>query len=66
AEALLQKGGFGVRNSGQLVFVVTCPKDVAMFRDAVKTTGNEEKIVVKELAELVWEALYASPEPKEG
>ena len=28
-----------------------------MFRDAVKTTGNEGKIVVKDLAELVWEAM---------
>ena len=33
--------------------VVTCPKDIAMFRDALKTTGNEGKIVVKDLAELV-------------
>jgi Fe-S oxidoreductase len=39
--------------------VVSCPKDIAMFRDAVKTTDNEGKIVVKDLAELVWEALQA-------
>ena len=37
-------------------FVVACPKDIAMFRDAVKTTSNESKIVVKDIAELVWEA----------
>jgi Fe-S oxidoreductase len=37
-------------------FVVACPKDIAMFRDAVKTTGHEDKIVVKDLAELVAEA----------
>ncbi len=37
--------------------VVTCPKDIAMFRDAVKTTGNEGKLEVKDLAELVWEAV---------
>jgi hypothetical protein len=28
-----------------------------MFRDAVKTTDNEGKIVVKDLAEFVWEAM---------
>jgi Fe-S oxidoreductase len=39
------------------LFVVACPKDIAMFRDAVKTTGNEGKLLVKDLAELVWEAL---------
>jgi len=38
-------------------FVVTCPKDVTMYRDAVKTTGNEERIAVKDLIELVHAAL---------
>lgn len=38
-------------------FIVTCPKDITMFRDAVKTTGNEDKIIVKDLIELVHEAL---------
>ncbi len=38
-------------------FVVACPKDLAMFRDAVKTTGNEGKITVKDIAELVAEAM---------
>lgn len=42
-------------------FVVACPKDIVMFRDAVKTTGNEEKIAIKDISELVWEAM----EPKE-
>jgi Fe-S oxidoreductase len=37
--------------------VVACPKDVTMFRDAVKTTGNEERLTVKDLIELVYEAL---------
>jgi hypothetical protein len=36
--------------------VVACPKDLAMFRDAVKTAGQEGKIVVKDIAELVSEA----------
>jgi len=42
---------------GVSTLVVSCPKDIAMFRDAVKTTDNEGKIVVKDLAEFVWEAM---------
>ena len=38
-------------------FVVACPKDVTMFRDAVKTTGNEQLVEVKDLIELVHAAL---------
>ena len=37
--------------------VVCCPKDIAMYRDAVKTTGHEGRIVVRDLAEFVWEAM---------
>ncbi|MBM3469281.1 MAG: 4Fe-4S dicluster domain-containing protein [Armatimonadetes bacterium] len=36
--------------------VVSCPKEMAMFRDAVKTAGLEGRLVVKDLAELVEEA----------
>jgi Fe-S oxidoreductase len=39
------------------LFVVACPKDVAMYSDAVKASGNEGKIVVKDIIELVSEAL---------
>jgi Fe-S oxidoreductase/nitrate reductase gamma subunit len=39
------------------VFVVACPKDITMFKDAVKTSGQEEKIVVMDLIDLVHEAL---------
>jgi Fe-S oxidoreductase len=42
---------------GVTSLIVACPKDVTMYRDAVKTTGNEEKIVVKDLIELVHEAM---------
>jgi Fe-S oxidoreductase len=42
---------------GVSTLVVTCPKDIAMFRDALKTTGHEGKLVVKDLAELVGEAM---------
>lgn len=39
------------------VFIVACPKDVTMYKDAVKTTGHEGRMVVKDLIELVQEAL---------
>ena len=42
---------------GVTEFVVACPKDVTMYQDAVKTTGYEERLVVKDLIELVHEAL---------
>ena len=44
---------------GLEVYVVSCPKDLTMFEDALKTTGNEGKFVVKELIELVREAVPA-------
>jgi Fe-S oxidoreductase/nitrate reductase gamma subunit len=40
-------------------FVVACPKDVTMYEDAVKTSGNEGKIRVRDIAELIEEALPA-------
>jgi Fe-S oxidoreductase len=49
---------------GLEVYVVSCPKDLTMFEDALKTTGNEGKFVVKELIELVREAV-AAPRPTE-
>ena len=42
---------------GLQALVVACPKDVTMFGDAVKTTGNENRLIVKDLIELVYEAL---------
>jgi len=42
---------------GVQVFVVACPKDVTMYSDAVKTTGHEEHLAVKDLIELVHEAI---------
>ena len=40
-------------------FVVACPKDVTMYQDAVKTGGFDGQIVVKDIVELVYEALHA-------
>jgi Fe-S oxidoreductase len=44
---------------GVSTLVVCCPKDIAMFRDAVKTTGNEGRLAVKDLSDLVWDAMQA-------
>ncbi len=41
------------------VFVVSCPKDVTMYEDAIKTTGSAERLRLRELTELVDEALAA-------
>jgi Fe-S oxidoreductase len=43
-------------------FVVSCPKDLTMYSDAAKTTGNEEKLTVIDVVSLVEEAMDA-PEP---
>jgi Fe-S oxidoreductase len=37
--------------------VVACPKDVTMYQDAIKTTGNEERLAIMDLIELVHAAL---------
>jgi len=42
---------------GVQTLVVTCPKDLVMFTDALKTTGSEGRMVVKDLGELVWDAV---------
>ena len=46
---------------GLQVFVVSCPKDLTMFEDALKATGHEGRFVVRELIELVQEALEQRP-----
>ena len=38
-------------------FIVSCPKDVTMYQDAVKTTGQEDSLQVLDLIELVEAAL---------
>jgi Fe-S oxidoreductase len=35
------------------LFVVACPKDVTMYEDAIKTTGNAQRIALRELTELI-------------
>ena len=41
-------------------FVVCCPKDVTMYEDAIKTSGHQGEIELRELTELVWESLDLS------
>jgi Fe-S oxidoreductase/nitrate reductase gamma subunit len=38
-------------------FVVSCPKDMVMYTDAVKTTGHEDQLTVVDIAQLVERAL---------
>jgi Fe-S oxidoreductase len=42
---------------GVHTLVVVCPKDLVMFQDAIRKTGLEDKLEVKELSELVEEAM---------
>ena len=42
--------------------VVSCPKDLVMFQDAVKTTGLEGKLAIRDTIELVEEAIGSSEE----
>jgi Fe-S oxidoreductase len=42
---------------GLMVFVVSCPKDLTMFEDALKTSGFEGKFIVRELIELIDECI---------
>jgi Fe-S oxidoreductase len=41
-------------------FVVACPKDVTMYEDAIKTSGHQGEIELRELSELVLESLALS------
>jgi Fe-S oxidoreductase len=44
-------------------FVVSCPKDVTMYEDAIKTTGNSGNLELREVTELIEEALVTQPRP---
>ncbi len=45
------------------LFVVSCPKDVTMYEDAITASGNAEKIQLREITELIDEALVREPSP---
>ncbi len=44
------------------LFVVACPKDLAMFEDAVKTTGGEDRLQVVDVGELVYQSVKLNKE----
>jgi Fe-S oxidoreductase len=43
--------------TGSDVLAVCCPYEVSRFEDAVKSTGNEGKLVVRDIIELVVESM---------
>lgn len=43
--------------AGVTHFTVACPKDMAMYSDAVKTAGQEGRMAVRDVIEFVWEAM---------
>jgi Fe-S oxidoreductase len=45
------------------LFVVACPKDVTMFEDALKTTGGADRIALREVTELLEEAVGLTSAP---
>lgn len=47
---------------GVTTLVVSCPKDLVMFQDAVKTAGLEGRLAVRDTIELVEEAIGSSEE----
>jgi Fe-S oxidoreductase/nitrate reductase gamma subunit len=47
-------------------FVVACPKDVTMYEDAIKTSGHQGEIKLREISELMLEALDLTPEGGAG
>jgi Fe-S oxidoreductase len=51
---------------GIAVFVVACPKDASMYSAAVTALGVEDRLVVRELAELVAEAIEPAPTAADG
>ena len=46
-----------VEVNGVEALVVACPKGVTMYQDAIKTTGYESRLQVKDLIELVYKAM---------
>jgi Fe-S oxidoreductase len=56
-ERLAEKRVKDALDLGAEIIAVACPFCLLTFDDAIKTTGNEEKIQVKDIMELVAEAL---------
>ena len=52
-----ESNGSTPSSDNKVLFIVACPKDVVMYTDAVKTTGNEDKVEVRDIIQLVEEAI---------
>lgn len=48
--------------TGADVLAVCCPFEVSLFEDAVKTTGNAGKLIVRDIVELLDEACTPAKE----
>ncbi len=57
AERLSERRVREAVETGADVLAVCCPYEISRFEDAVKSTGNEGKLIVKDIIELVVEAL---------
>ena len=57
SERLSEKRVREAVEAGADVLAVACPYEVSRFEDAVKSTGNEGRLVVRDIAELLDEAL---------
>ena len=53
----------GSPNDKKALFIVACPKDMIMYSDAVKTTGSDGQIEVRDIIQLVAEAVGMVKEP---
>jgi Fe-S oxidoreductase len=47
--------------TGAEVLAVCCPFEVSLFEDAVKSTGNDGRIIVRDIIELLDESLGSAP-----
>lgn len=45
-------------DSGAQILAVCCPYETPRFEDALKSTGNEKKLIVKDIAELLADAIF--------
>ena len=53
-----------VELDGIATFVTSCPKDLTMYTAAASATGNADRLAVRDIAELVAEAVGLSTEPE--
>jgi hypothetical protein len=44
-------------STGADVLAVCCPYEISRFEDAVKSTGNEGKLIVRDIIELIGESM---------